>query len=241
MSNTLIKSFKCRGYTVEIHCDPDASSPRENDNLGKMVCWHRRYDLGDVMPKEDRDTWLGSLLPEGTKDRLERRHERECIAAKGDDARLAVFRDHHERVLAEVRKRHVILPLYLYDHGGLVMRTAPFCDRWDSGQVGYIYTSNADAMTEYSARKITPALRAKVEERLRQEVKTYSLYLEGRFTGYIVKDVDGETVNSCWGFDDETDCEQEAIAAADYEADQRDADHADAAAESGAEIGLEGV
>jgi hypothetical protein len=35
-------------YRLEIVQDTDAGSPRtENDNLGTMVCWHRKYNLGD--------------------------------------------------------------------------------------------------------------------------------------------------------------------------------------------------
>ena len=34
-------------YRVRVIADPDPESPREWGNLGKMYCWHRRYDLGD--------------------------------------------------------------------------------------------------------------------------------------------------------------------------------------------------
>ncbi len=34
-------------YELSIFRDEDAESPREWENLGKMVCWHRRYNLGD--------------------------------------------------------------------------------------------------------------------------------------------------------------------------------------------------
>ena len=41
---------------VRVVVDPDPSSPREFDNLGTMVCWHRRYNLGDKHGfKEPRD------------------------------------------------------------------------------------------------------------------------------------------------------------------------------------------
>lgn len=36
-----------RGYTVELHTDHDCESPRENDNLGTVIAWHRRYTLSD--------------------------------------------------------------------------------------------------------------------------------------------------------------------------------------------------
>lgn len=34
-------------YKVKVIQDSDPSSPREDDNLGTMVCFHGRYDLGD--------------------------------------------------------------------------------------------------------------------------------------------------------------------------------------------------
>jgi len=36
-----------KGMTIKIHADELAESPREWENFGTMVCFHRRYDLGD--------------------------------------------------------------------------------------------------------------------------------------------------------------------------------------------------
>jgi hypothetical protein len=36
-----------KGYTIEIYQDDCGESPREWDNLGEMICFHKRYDLGD--------------------------------------------------------------------------------------------------------------------------------------------------------------------------------------------------
>lgn len=48
MSNT-IETIEKNGYTARIEYDMDGSSsdPRENDNLGTIIGWHRRYNLGD--------------------------------------------------------------------------------------------------------------------------------------------------------------------------------------------------
>ena len=43
-----------------------AESPREWTNLGTMACWHRRYNLGDVQPRETPDEWLKENAPEGS-------------------------------------------------------------------------------------------------------------------------------------------------------------------------------
>lgn len=46
-------------YTINITHDEYADSPREWDNLGTMVCFHRRYNLGDehCYDKEDFNSW----------------------------------------------------------------------------------------------------------------------------------------------------------------------------------------
>jgi len=35
------------GCSLEIYSDEDPESPRKWDNLGTMICFHKRYDLGD--------------------------------------------------------------------------------------------------------------------------------------------------------------------------------------------------
>ncbi len=47
-----IETKKVRGYTIEIHQDTDAESPREFSSFGTMLCGHRRYNLGDVQIKD---------------------------------------------------------------------------------------------------------------------------------------------------------------------------------------------
>lgn len=42
-------------YRLEISQDLDTESPRERDNLGTMVCFHRNYLLGDKHSYQSRD------------------------------------------------------------------------------------------------------------------------------------------------------------------------------------------
>ena len=46
MSN-VYKQIQVGKVVLKVKFDYDAESPRKWDNLGKMVCWHRRYNLGD--------------------------------------------------------------------------------------------------------------------------------------------------------------------------------------------------
>ena len=48
------------GFTLYLMQDSYTESPREWDNLGTMVCWHRRYELGDkhkFYSPDDFDEW----------------------------------------------------------------------------------------------------------------------------------------------------------------------------------------
>jgi hypothetical protein len=49
-------------YTLEIVHDPYPRNPRKDDNLGKMICWHREYRLGDEHNREDSAEMLADLI-----------------------------------------------------------------------------------------------------------------------------------------------------------------------------------
>jgi hypothetical protein len=110
-----------------------------------------------------------------------------------------------EAYLAGLEGEHVILPLYLYEHGAITMRTTPFSCPWDSGQVGYIHVDLATAKETLrkDERETLEEFRLRVEDALRKEVAVYDAFLRGDIYGYIVYQlVDGEyeEVDSCWGF-----------------------------------------
>lgn len=93
----------------------------------------------------------------------------------------------------------VMLPLYLYDHSGITMRTRPFSCHFDSGQVGYIYVTRDEILAEYGSKRLTKSKREKVRRILQAEVEIYDQWLRGDMWGYIVKDMDS-IYDSCYGF-----------------------------------------
>lgn len=96
----------------------------------------------------------------------------------------------------------VILPLYLYDHSGITMRTHCFHDGWDSGQVGFIYATRKDILENWPAtipKKLTKDLIEKAYNLLRTEVQEYDDYLTGNVYGYILEE-NGDEICSCWGY-----------------------------------------
>ena len=47
MRNNATRTETYKNHKIELFIDENAESPREWDNLGTMVCFHRSYELGD--------------------------------------------------------------------------------------------------------------------------------------------------------------------------------------------------
>lgn len=108
--------------------------------------------------------------------------------------------DEMEAAILKQEDVAVILPLYLYDHSGYTISTTPFTCPWDSGQIGFIFISKAKARQEMMVKRLTSKVLEQVRKNLVSEVKNYDDYLTGAVYGYVVKDANGEEVDSCWGF-----------------------------------------
>lgn len=58
MRNEPVEIIEYKGYSIKIYHDDSAESTREWDNIGTMVCWHRRYNLGDKHTFSDPEEFL---------------------------------------------------------------------------------------------------------------------------------------------------------------------------------------
>lgn len=159
--------------------DTYPESPRNWDNLGTMVCWHRRYTLGDIQPEQQGPgEYLDSLIDKLTGDALsdldERLDQLSCSPYRYDRAALAV-EGRKKKIRASVMGAElIVLPLYLYDHSGITMSTGRFSCPWDSGRVGFIYVTRKDCE---AAGRVWD--QENVEASLEDEVKVYDAYLTG--------------------------------------------------------------
>jgi hypothetical protein len=194
-------------YYYKVMTDTDPSNPREDfDGLGTMICFHRNYLLGDQKEAKqysDREDFIFSLSGIDT-------YSDYYIRKTDKMSDSAVYQMHMD----EARKRNLILPLYLYDHGGISISCSSFNDPWDSGQVGWIYVSHEKIRKEYSWKNLTAARIAQIEGYLKGEVKVYDDYLTGDVYGYKIYSPVGddfdpdetdiedvaEEISSCWGF-----------------------------------------
>jgi hypothetical protein len=225
-----VEEFTVGRCRVKIEHDPDPKSPRDWDNLGTMVCWHRRYNLGDEQPKCDPNRYLEELAGPGVSE-LSERVDRILDCRLTDRRRARVERILEKAIARELNEGFVRLPLYLYDHSGITMSTGAFSCPWDSGQVGFIYVSlvkvrnevsqpGAEWDTEFTRHDgVKETLRQYAERVLTIEVETYDQYLTGQVYGYVVEDEDGEHLDSCGGFYDDyklSYIRSEATSSAEY-------------------------
>lgn len=164
---------------VVVERDPDPFDPRtEDENLGTMVCFHKRYTLGDRhdLKHDDFNGW-----------------------------------DEMERYLKEDLGALCVLPLYLYDHSGITISTHPFGCRWDSGQIGFIYTTREDIDKIMGYKRLTKKKLAEIEKSLIAEVEVYDQYLTGDVWQFSITDEESDTVlESGCGFFGEAHCREEA-------------------------------
>lgn len=200
-----------KGYEIGIFPDDDAETSREWDNLGHMVCWHSRYNLGDEQRRDEVEDFMKELacqVDETAEARieywengngwkmLENKYGTENYSKKACEMSEGYVQAIIEKALEKV----VMLPLYLYDHSGITMKTSSFNDRWDSGQVGFIYITYEKIKEEFKTSRVTRAMHIKMQEYLKGEVETYDMYLTGNVHGYMIRKPEGDWQGGCWGF-----------------------------------------
>lgn len=107
-----------------------------------------------------------------------------------------------EEYLIDEEQAIAVIPLYLYDHSSITISTHPFASRWDSGQFGFIYTTQ-ERVDTYGVQPDN------VQECLEAEVNTYDQFVRGDVYGLKILEfekcshcnhVSMNIIDSCWGF-----------------------------------------
>lgn len=217
--------------------DPDIYNPREWENIGTMLCAHRRYDLGDEQVRSIDG--YGDLMQQiqgladvpmycqvckrevASDDTVDWYHVDDVDPDEPDDDAFYCDGRHIEPINDDDL---VIMPLFLFDHSGLSISTSDAHFRmadsagWDWGQVGVIFTTRqvmeSAGLLSDEDNEMTWQPRAR--EILKGEVETYDLYLTGQCFGFVVENKNGEVLESVWGFLGDSDVESEMKDAAEH-------------------------
>lgn len=221
-----IYSENYKGHEIKIMVDDSPESPREWDNAGTFVMWHNRYAFGDKHNYSSPSDFVESLAREVAGDTLyEKKENKFCHDFNWADGaeQKAIRNDFEKWQWAQIEKKYIVLPVYMYEHSGITIRTSKFSCPWDSGQIGYIYISKDKAKKEWGK-----GYADKATKYLDGEIQTLDDYLTGNVYGYVVE-YEGNELESVWGFYPEHDgkkpynyCLQEAKNSVDYFAKNRD-------------------
>lgn len=169
-----------KGYTITIQQDEDAENPRDDYNLGKMFCWHSRYNLGDS--HKEQPVMVGRKA--NSKDYIALPlwlYDHSCLAMRA-------------KTPADYQ---------IWQGERLDMSANPFINwphaAWDSGMVGWILVSKAAAREHFGWSRITKARLMQIIETLVNEVVMYSQYLSNDVWCYTIEDPNEDFHDSCCG------------------------------------------
>ena len=246
---------------VSVETDDTPPDPRYDydGHIGKMMCWHRNYTLGDYKENKfaDNEDFLNDLVRENIKNNtlinyvknkktsngLELRYDRHekmwqlwgtyylFPLMSSRDAEFGIIEEYEDVTwlvddiiealpqedkwkLLEKHAQIIFMPLFIYDHSGITMNTCGYSCRWDSGQVGYIYTDRKTILDLNAYYRNKKGKSTKITKNnwkkaaylwMEGEVEEYDQYLTGEVYGiieeeYDVEDDTWEETDSCWGF-----------------------------------------
>jgi len=172
MQEYLIEEQEYKGCKVKIYQDPEPDDPRNWDNLGTMVCFHKRYDLGDT-------TDLTSDRFEGWEEL-----EQHLIKEKQAEVIAPLYMYEHSGISIKIGSFYGC---------GLPQGHA----RFDSGQIGFVYVSRETLLKEYGVKRITKKVKDTARKVLEGEVDTYNKYVSGQVYGFVAEDKKEEQIESC--------------------------------------------
>lgn len=224
---------------VVIKHDSFPMNPRKDmDNLGYLVADHRHYDLGDEDAKSELAAKLQDIADEDIDDEVvdcydcggsgeSEDGEEVCNYCGGegeiDNPRYVDTSDGpglwSGLVKLDPNEEAIFrLPVYMYEHGGITLKTTPFSCSWDSGQLGFIWMTFKSAKEELGGHDGTlESVRAAAHRILKAEIEVYDQYVTGEVYGYVVEklmpcpddwsieewaehDCHWDEEDSCWGF-----------------------------------------
>jgi hypothetical protein len=150
-----MENLEYKGYTIEIVQDEADFNPRE-DNLSTILCFHRRYSLGDktTLKSDDFNGW------EAVHNYLKKELKAVII--------LPLYLYDHSGISISV--------------GSFIGRAQHA--EWDSGQVGFVYIIKdklkAEKLTKKRAEEVLRAEVKTYDQYLRGEVYRYSIEKAGQ-------------------------------------------------------------
>lgn len=211
----MIKEFTEGSFRAEIRYSDYSEDPREWGQDSIMMCGSTRYNLGDrqltgnfknlaqevnwEIHQEYQDEFTQFSMKFSHEEREAHDVWAEVMDSGYDYERQEV--EETSTLLAKFIEEHVVvLPLMMYEHSNIHIYVGETGCRWDSGRLGVIFKIIDEGEGE---------TRQTVEEILHGEVEIYDQYVSGEVYSFLIFDDVGDCVDSCSGFYDLDQCENE--------------------------------
>ena len=162
-----------RKRTLKIEQDFEPMSPRECDNITRMIFVGGHSHYGD-----DHDVKLDG----------------------GYDSMHDFIERGAEDVKKQIKDVVSIQPVYLYSHSGVTISLTPFGCKWDSGCCGFVVVTKEDIRNWFGCKRVTQKDIDKAIGYIESEISTLNQYITGDVYGFIIEDEDENHEDSCWGF-----------------------------------------
>lgn len=115
-----------------------------------------------------------------------------------------------KEVFKKINKDNIFIPMYLFDHSGWTVSSAPFSCSWDSGMAGLLYISKERIRKEFSWKKITTKRKNEIKKYLEGFIETLdSFYTSSVYSYRIINEYD-DVIDSCYGYYDREHCIEDA-------------------------------
>lgn len=176
-----------KGFKITVEQDEHAESPRTAyDELGRMICFHKRYDLGDSHDynSDDYSSW--------------EELENDIIKKEKPLVMLDIYLYDHSGITIKTSPFGCS-----WDSGriGVILVNEEDLKKFGVAQ------NEKESREEFHTR---------LQRYLENEVKTYDKYLRGEVFYYSVESACGEIEDSCYGFYGYEECLSEAKSIVDY-------------------------
>lgn len=193
-----------KGYTITIDQDRDLFDPREDDNLGTMVCLYGKYDLGDEQsPNFDNATSWYDERAYYFNNKFDIRTD--------SDGYVKDYLEENDftQIRKWIDKNIVWLPLHLHDSSEVSINTTGWACNFDNRKIGFIWIHRDTILQEFGGKNLTELQKNRATDALVSEVESYDKYISDN-TYAVNIHLGDELIDSCNGYDNYEFAETEA-------------------------------
>lgn len=167
MSKVIFTENLKDGYSIKVVTYNTLENPRlDCSNLGTLICFGRRISFGDMLHNFRPYEFLIHLLERHS---FENGETLESFLLHTDEQKAVCA------ITEELKKDHILVPVFLHRHSADTLSSCPFGDKWDSAQIGWIYTNKPAVIGRYGSWSDETIQKARAA--LEDELRTYNAFI----------------------------------------------------------------